>query len=212
MQNGIEVAAIGLVGVVVGAVITTAKEWWFQHRKNKKEAEYLAIRVVCMLDTYVVGCAAVVQDGGVYENPNIPSVLGNNHVQVPVPEFDPEVAKVEWKTLPADLMYEILSLPIEIEAADRSINDAKEYVAMPPDFDEFFEERQYQYAQLGIKASNLAAKLREFANLPRKSCAKWDPVEYMEKEKLKIEFAREQHEASHALMLNGLTTNAAPQA
>src|SRR5438105_541965 len=49
-------------------------------------------------------------------------------------------------------LYRLLSMPNEAEAADRKIGFAWQYAAGPPDFEEYFEERQDQYAKLGLAA------------------------------------------------------------
>ena len=59
-----ESAIFGLVGVVIGGLLTVAKEWWFHNRKNRKDSEYLAIQVSCELEWYVARCSDVVQDDG----------------------------------------------------------------------------------------------------------------------------------------------------
>lgn len=151
-----ESAIFGLAGVALGALLTVAKEWWFQRRRDRKDAEYLAIQVSCMLERYVSRCAEVVGDDGLCEGQ--PDENGCRRIQVSVPKFEPELAKVEWKSLPAALMYEVLDFPNKTEIASGSVNAAFEYGATPPDFEEGFEERQYQFATLGIEASRLAKK------------------------------------------------------
>lgn len=49
-------------------------------------------------------------------------------------------------------MYRILGLPIEINIARHSIAFIAGHVTVPPDYDEVFEERTYQYGKLGLKA------------------------------------------------------------
>ena len=41
-----ESAIFGLVGVALGALLTVAREWWFQSRKTRKDAGYLAIEKI----------------------------------------------------------------------------------------------------------------------------------------------------------------------
>jgi hypothetical protein len=61
---GIVIALTGLLGVVLGSLLTAAKEWLFQRAKTQKEAEYLAIRVVFMLDRFLRECVDVAYDNG----------------------------------------------------------------------------------------------------------------------------------------------------
>lgn len=179
-----ESAIFGLLGVVVGAILTVAKEWWFQRRRDQKDAEYLAVLVVFHLERFANGCAAVVGDDG------LPDKDGFNTTQVLTPKFDTELLKVEWRSLPATLMYEILDLPYREEMANHRVDDAFEFAATPPDFGEGFEERQYQYASLGIDASLLAGKLRKHAGLPFRRKGEWNPVDFMEEQKAKIQSRR----------------------
>jgi len=60
-------AIFGLVGVVLGFSLTFMKDWWFQQKAKKKELDYLAIRVSCILDTFVDRCADVAYDDGTFQ-------------------------------------------------------------------------------------------------------------------------------------------------
>lgn len=162
-----ESAIFGLVGVVLGALLTVAREWWLQSRKTRKDAEYLSIQVSCELERYVARCAEVVGDNGLCEGQ--PDEHGCHAIQVEQPKFDPMSLNVEWKSLPAKLMYEILDFPYKNEIANQSIHMKFEYVASPPDYWEGFEERQFQYATLGIAASQLVTKLRKHVDLPART-------------------------------------------
>lgn len=193
-------AAYGLIGVVLGVFLTIVKEWWFQSRRNKKDAEYLAIQMVCMLDRYVAGCAEVVGDDGLYHGQ--PDSEGNSSIQVSAPKFEPDSAKVEWKSLPARLMYEVLTFPNKIEVAENHISATFEYSAFPPDYSEGFEERQLRYAELGIAAASLADKLRAHTNLPQKPVDEWDPVQYMRDERSKALAHRARIAASPSFSLS----------
>lgn len=183
-----ESAIFGLIGVALGALLTVAREWWFQSRKSRKDAEYLSVLVSCELERYVAGCAEVVGDDGLSEGR--PDENGFCTIQVEAPKFEPLALGVEWKSLPADLMYEILDFPYKAEVASRSVSGAFEYAATPPDFEEGFEERQLQYATLGIAASQLVTKLRNYAGFPARSIGEWNPVRYMEEQKAAIELQR----------------------
>lgn len=183
-----EAAIFGLVGVALGALLTVAKEWWLQSRKNRKDAEYLSIQVSGKLEWYMARCVEVVGDDGLYQGQ--PDRDGYHTIQVEPPKFEPMSFNVEWKSLPANLMYEILDFPYKAEVASQRASAAFEYAATPPDYEEGFEERQYQYAILGIAASQLATKLRNYVGLPARSVGEWDPVRYMEEQKSSIELLR----------------------
>jgi hypothetical protein len=58
---------------------------------------------------------------------------GYHQIQVTPPTFDVQTLEVvDWKSLPSQLMYEILSFPNFIEAASHRIDAAFEYAASPP--------------------------------------------------------------------------------
>lgn len=192
-----ESAIFGFVGVVIGGLLTVAKEWWFQHRKTRKDAEYLSIQVSCELERYVARCAEVIGDDGLCQGQ--PDENGYHTVQVAPPKFNPKSFNVEWRSLPADLMYEIIDFPYKAEVANQSVSVAFEYAATPPDYREGFEERRFQYATLGIAASQLATKLRNHVGLPHRSVGDWDPVNNMIEQKSAIELLRAKRANRHAL-------------
>ena len=192
-----ESAIFGLVGVLLGAVLTVAREWWFQQKRDRKDAEFLFVQVLGQLDRYVAACANVVADDGLFHGQ--PDVDGYRRTQVSPPKFEPDLLKVEWKALSLTLMYEILDLPYRAEIASQCVSAAFECAAMPPDFEEGFEARQFQYAVLGLDAARLAAKLREHAGLPGRTGGVWDPVAYMAEQKALIDREREQAASRHRL-------------
>ena len=198
-----------LIGVVLGVLLNAVKEWWFQRRTRKKELEYLAIRISCLLDTFVNGCADVVADDGLCYGQTDKD--GCRSIQIETPHFDPLAVEVEWKSLPAEIMYEVLSFPNQIEAANHKISGAFEYAASPPDYEEGFEERQLQYARLGLKAHDIAAKLRSSGNLPPQSVSdpdEWNPVQFMREKINEIEKAQKERMARNHAFIQSLDASA----
>ena len=182
-----ESAVFGLLGVLLGGVLTVAKEWWLQWRKDKRDADYLAIQVVCLLERYVNECAAVVGDDGLCEGQADKD--GYSSIQVAATKFEPNLLTVEWRSLPTVLMYEVLDFSRKVESASQYVSHAFDF-ATPPDYEEGFEERQYRYANLGIAASGLATRLRQHANLPGSGSDEWNPVAYMQTQLAEIEVRR----------------------
>jgi len=160
-----------LFGGLVGAIIGSAFPWWMNKQGTQSKARYLAIRVVCLLDKYVEDCVAVVKDDGLSDGQRTKDGRLEPQVSRPgVPAFPDDI---DWKSIKHDLMYEILSFPSDVEAANRVIRDTWYYDASPPDYEKGFEERAFQYAQLGLKAYELAKKLRDQYKIP--------PPKYREK-------------------------------
>lgn len=170
-------AIFGLLGVLLGAVLSVTKDWWFQRLNRKRDVSYLAVQVVGLLDRYVFACAAVVSEVGQGQRDENGFVLP----QVRLPNFDPESLRVEWRALPVDLLYAILDLPYQAEVADQSIEGVWQYSATPPDFENIFEERYKQYSKLGLDAAALAKRVRSHAGLPDRSIGSdWDPVKVLQ--------------------------------
>ena len=187
-----------LLGVALGVLLNAAKEWLFQRDKIRKDREYLTVRFACTLDTFVTSCTDVVADDGLSYGQ--PGPDGCRSVQVKAPSFDPYVIAVEWKSLPATLMYEILNFPNLVEAANHQIAGAFKYSASPPDYEEGFEERQLQYAYLGLKAHELSKRLRKTGGFPFPDTPNpegWDSVRFMVEKVAGIQDLREQRAARH---------------
>ena len=183
-----EAAIIGLIGVVLGFFLTFGRERYTERKKMDKEAQYLAIRTVCIFDRFIEGCVAVVGDDGLWHGQS--DADGYSRIQEKAPTLDIELTDVNWKALPFDVMYEILSFPRDLDDANHIIDSTFEHAASPPSYDEGFEERQYQFATLGLKASSLVEKLRSTYGIPARVISTWNPIEYMENEKIKIEEIR----------------------
>jgi hypothetical protein len=195
-------AAIGFVGVIVGASMTWLQTLWLENKKRKESRSYIVILIVFLLDRFIQGCVDVVSDTG------IPDQDGCLVSQVFTPDIDFKSLKADWKVFPNDLIYEILDLPNKIETANHMISSVAEYVAGPPDYEEVYEERQFQYSNLGITAYKLAKKLREQNNLPKRDFENWNPIEFLEKENQEIESRRKKREAQQTKMMNELQKNA----
>jgi hypothetical protein len=177
-----------LIGVCLGALLTIGRELYAEKRSNKKDAEYLAIRLICLFDTFMENCASVVGDDGLFHGQT--DEQGCSRIQVLVPELNIHIDDVNWKALPSELMYDILSFPNLVSDANRLIDSTFEFSASPPDFSEGFEERQNQYSILGIKASIISDKLRSKYKIPKNQITNWDIVEYMLEEQRKIKDLR----------------------
>ncbi|MCH2683678.1 hypothetical protein [Leclercia adecarboxylata] len=99
-------------------------------------------------------------------------------------------------------MYRIRELPVMQGEASRAINAAEAY---PPDYDEFFEMRQYQYTRLGLKAIIQARRLRRFAGLPatRLDATPWSAQNVLWKE---WRLERKRRHIQAVMMAQSMTT------
>ncbi|PPC83169.1 MAG: hypothetical protein CTY38_04870 [Methylotenera sp.] len=190
-----ESAISGFVGVIIGALIAVFKEYYFQKKKDQKDARYLSALVSFELERYASLCADVVGDNGLCQGQ--PDERGYSRTQVNIPKFEPLLIKGEWTTLPTGLMYEILDLPHHAEVANSKIDSVFEN-DNPPDWSYGFEERQHQYANLGIKALMLSEKLKLQAGFPKRADNRWTPMNFMVERLSEIE--KNRFEASQRAM------------
>ncbi|MBT8420721.1 MAG: hypothetical protein KJO08_07680 [Gammaproteobacteria bacterium] len=187
-------AIFGLIGVVLGAVLTVAKEWWFQRNSIRKERQFLCILVTCSLEKLGLKCDDVVFDG--LRGEPLRNEYGHLIPQASTPDFDPQSLDVNWRSIPADLMYRIFNLVNEIDAAKNRIKDIVEYDLYPPVEEAYFEERQILYADIGKSCFALADQLRTLGGLPKRVFDEWDSVpERMDEQKKLAEKERARREA-----------------
>lgn len=169
-------AIIGLLGVILGSILTSFKDLVAHFFKQRGNGRYAAVRIIAVLDEYVQKCVSVVTDDGTCEGrPAGRTEHGEEYYdpQVISPEPPAFPDDVDWRSISFKLMYRILSLPNTAQATDRYISASSEH-SFPPDYDEFFVARQQGYAHLGLEAVNLVRKLREEFGLPETPVKFWD--------------------------------------
>lgn len=110
-------------------------------------------------------------DGLSYGQRNADGLL---EAQVKAPGVPVYPEDVDWKSIDHELMYKILSLPSEVEAADRLIKGAWE-IADPRDFEDWFEERAYWYCIFGLTACKLVNELCTKYEIKKKTYNNWAP-------------------------------------
>lgn len=167
-------AIFGLIGVLVGSGISWFQSYWTTNKEAEKNARYLAIRIVCILDKYMEDCADVVKDDGLCEGQR--SAEGCLVSQVDIPSAPNYPDDVDWKSIDPDLMFELLSFPSEIEDGNRIISAATT-IAYPPDYQDWFDERKFYYCRFGLIANKLSNDLSKKYGIKKKKYNNWNPVE-----------------------------------
>lgn len=188
-------ALSGLCGVWLGGQLTSKREAVREAERIRKESSYLAILVVAHLDRFVNGCLEVSFDDGTSEG-RPSGEDGRHQATTTAPSFDPLALSVDWKVLPAELMYGVLNIPYKTEKLQSHISGVWEF-ADPPDYTDAFWARQHGYATLGLEVSALAKLLRKHADLPAETPAigDWDRDDALRAQAAKIEKARADYEA-----------------
>ncbi|MEJ6474847.1 hypothetical protein [Pseudoalteromonas piscicida] len=172
---------IGIAGVFVGALLTVLRESFNEWRSKRNHARYLAVRVICLLERFISGCFEVVCDNGVEDQ------HGCLVISSKAPTIDFDGIDGKWQSLKFDLMYRILDLPNRLNYANEEVSIAAEYGDGAPEYRDAFRVRQYQYALLGIEASELVEILREKYSMPKKSYDTWNPLEKFLEKKAEID-------------------------
>jgi hypothetical protein len=179
IEDSIVAAIVGFVGVVVGATITGLREWFAERRLREVSGAYAAARLACALDRFFDKACEVVRDDGLSMGQY--NLEGYRESQVESPTFDPEALDVDWKVLPAALQYRVLSFPNDIVYADKSIGASLDFGDGPPDFEDGFQTRRFEYAGLAIQALELAGELRANYGLQKRQIPDWNSVDFLNK-------------------------------
>ncbi len=169
-------AIIGLLGVILGSVLTSFKDLVAHTFNRRGNGRYAAVRLIAVLDEYAQGCVSVVSDDGTCEGrPAGRTEQGEEYyvpqATKPQPPIFPD--EIDWRSISFKLMYRILSLPKNARETDRYIVASAEH-SFPPDYDEVFAARQEGYAQLGLESVNLIKDLRREFGLPDIPKKFWD--------------------------------------
>lgn len=200
MSEAISVAVIGLAGVAIGALLTPAIDWLKTSRASRKSAAYLSVRVVCILDQFIDKCADVVGDDGTADQDGYYSYK-------PLPDAPVFPDDLDWRSIDNELMYEILSLPNRVLFAESKIDNFADTVGPP--YDDMAEERQYEFAVLGLAANSIKDKICGTYNIPQPKLTSWDVVAFMTEQQVTIEDLRRRREENRAELLAeaGLATS-----
>jgi hypothetical protein len=149
--------AIAMSGQLAVTLISWLKEARFAASKKRKDAEYLAMRLVLAFDSLVNACYNAVHDPRREDEGISESTVPDPTLMLP--------SDGDYKALPQHLMYEILSMPNRLESIKEGLSSAAEDSG-PPDFYEFFEYRREHWSKLGLKALDLIDALCHQYKIP----------------------------------------------
>lgn len=167
------VALIGLAGVVIGAFISAAAQWWMQARSEAKERTFTTSFLVTALDQLAIDCFRVSQDDGTGQG--FPDYEQDWRIRVPDPQLTVSADQVNLRHLDPATTYGILVIPHRIKSIAHAVAGSFEFDD-PPDFQTSFEERQYLFAQLGLDVAMLSDKIRRENSIPPRPSEIWNPV------------------------------------
>ncbi|MDZ5641636.1 hypothetical protein [Enterobacter sp. A103] len=116
---------------------------------------------VFLLEKFVESCADVAADTG--EDNNDPQPI--REPTVDYPELSYRDITGDWKVLQPRIIYRIRELPVLHSEASKAIDYVKK-ADFPGDYREYFRERRYQYARLGLRTIIQVRRLRKIAGFP----------------------------------------------
>lgn len=160
-----------LFGVIVGTVLPWVREWWI----NRRNARYLAVRVICILDKFAENCAQAI--GQENQDDDLPVS--------PWPETLDFPADLDWRSLDRGLLYDILSLPNEVATAWNEVDAISLVASTEHDPQHLATVTQY-YTPLGLKATVLAQKLRKTYSIPERKFDGINPGNHLKAEMANI--------------------------
>ncbi len=182
------IAGIGLIGVIIGSIITVLKEYLFYNKNKKNSAKVLVVKVILEMEKFGVKCLDVVCDDGTLEGEIPPDGLHKVRCQAPVLNFDS--LDVDWSSIPINLISDILKIPNLSKNIENLIWSIYKYDD-PPEYHSFFKERQYQYAKIGVLTFDIIANLSKEYKIPEIVYdAKWNPPKELKQRLENIESER----------------------
>lgn len=154
-------------GIILGSsVVATLVSQAFQivHDKltAKKDGGFSALYVAIELEAYASKCAYLISDINNYTDSN--GAAGELHQNIN--KFQEYSQKVDWKSLGLQNTTQAMSFKIEVENTCAWVSDAWEFM----DDDVVLSLILSESARLGLKALNLAEKLRKVGDI--------EPVNY----------------------------------
>lgn len=151
-------ASIGAGAALLGTALSFGRDWFVQRLKDGEQRTFVAIRLAAELEDFATRCALAASDHG---EPQIQ--LHGQEEYVPrysTPEFKLDYSGYEWRLIPKDLLLRILEMPFLVSRAHAYLDEVYEFVAGPPDYEEFYSERSLRFGRLGSAALKLAQDLR----------------------------------------------------
>ncbi|HBC5673678.1 TPA: hypothetical protein KEV01_003859 [Citrobacter koseri] len=141
-----------------------------KQEKIDRERHFIATELVFVLERFAESCSYVASDTGEDNTDPQPT----REPAVDYPELSFSDVSGDWRVLDTRLMYRIRELPVlqmEANKAIANVGESDYYGSRR----EYFRERWYRYAGLGLKAIIQARRLRRMAGFPdtRLAVSEW---------------------------------------
>lgn len=167
-----QILTSGLTGGIAGGVVNQGMTWWRESRTARKKSQYelsfIAVDLVFRLEKLAEQCAEIVKDQG---SPDLHSRIGIFNPTTPYPVFSISEVKGDWRFLDTKMMYQIHSLPVRIDEARRHAEATKGLHVQDIRQHYFYDTRQKEFADIGLRAMYINRRLRTLCNMPDSSLA-----------------------------------------
>lgn len=151
-------AAIGAAAALLGTALSFGRDWYGQRLKDGEQRTFVAMRLAADLEDFAIRCALAAGDRG---EPEIQAHGQEEYVpRHSTPDFTLDYSAYEWRLVPKDLLMRVLELPHLAQRAHAFLDGVSEFVAGPPYYEEFFQERSLRFGRLGLRSLDLARDLR----------------------------------------------------
>ncbi|EAQ4906508.1 hypothetical protein FCJ48_18770 [Salmonella enterica] len=149
-------AAFG--GVWYGQRLITQREKEAAAAKLASESLFIATELVFQLERFAQRCLPVALDQGDRDEE---ARYKANYV---IPELSYALVSGDWRSLPAELFYEVQQLEVLREESASIVSSA--FFESAPYDDDGIVELNNQASRLGIKAIHLSRRLRKLCSMP----------------------------------------------
>jgi hypothetical protein len=178
----------GLQTALIAGVVLFGLNWIREivtaRLKRRHDAEVVAFSLALQLDKLISQCSDVVNDEGEEDRDT-----GEWHAMKKFPTLAfPE--NTNWSSLQRKFQYRIRWLPNELDTAVHAIQEAAE-IGGPPDYYEYFQERQIRAAEIGLEALSIRQRLTDKYGVRPFDRGKWDPKDEFKAKIAVIERSRD---------------------
>lgn len=160
---------IALFAQVVVQLLVWLRESRSHSKAVRRDAEFLAIRVVLLLEDMIGNAYNVIHDPCSEDSQGYtsPTVASPPDLVLP-PDGN-------YKAFSSQLMYRVLSLPSRLSSIKEGLSSVWN-IASGPDYEEYFNYRSRELSTLGIEAIEVARELcQEYSITPPPRPQHYDP-------------------------------------
>lgn len=193
-------ALISFIAAIIGGAITVLYSHRTSRADRKRAAEYLAVRVIMVLEQLADQLFYVsVDDGYTYG--------GRGQYEADITSKIPDVpvypADIDWKSIEPKLAFRILGVSRLMDDAGAQVGAASEF-ASPPEYREVIDVRQAEYGKIALEALLLSDELRSRFKLGPRPAQSFDMRSAITKAISDIEERDRKNAELHAQMMRDL--------